>query len=56
MKEIVVKVSNDNARYWLWLLRRRYGKDKRTSLTRLVKIAVLEAVASESKKVVDETI
>lgn len=54
MKEITVKVTNEKYFAWLWLLRRRYQRDKRTSLATLVKLAVQEIVMYEGRAVYEE--
>ena len=44
MKTITINVTDDDARLWAWILRKEYGKDKRTGLDKLCEIAVRKAV------------
>lgn len=52
--KVVVKVSDNQGQSWAWLLRRRYGKNRRTALSTLVKLAVLEIVRAEAKEMLSE--
>lgn len=54
MKEITITFTNDSARSTEWLLRKYFGRDKRSSLKNLCQIAVGEAVQLAAKRVLAE--
>lgn len=47
MKTVTFKLTNDQARIYAWYLRKRYGRDKRTSLNRLAKIALFQEIVAQ---------
>jgi hypothetical protein len=49
MRTITIEVTNDTARTWEWLLRSKYGKDKRTSLDKLCGIAIGRAALEQAQ-------
>jgi len=53
MKEIKIKVSDRGYKYWLVMLRTRYGS-KRAGLARLVELAILETVADQARRELEE--
>lgn len=46
MKTVTLEFTNDDARYALYALRKRYGRDKRTQLSKLCEMAVRTEVAA----------
>ena len=50
MKIVILKFTNDDARYILYLLRKRYGKDGHTGLSKLCKTVVLARVAALARQ------
>jgi len=53
MRNIEITVSDDTARTWEWLLRLAYGKDGRTGLERLCRIAIETEVAKAAQALLD---
>lgn len=50
MKTVTLKFTNDDARYILYALRKRYGKDKRATLRGLCDIAVRTETAALARE------
>lgn len=50
MQAVTLKFSNDDARYLMYALRKRYGKDKRATIRGLCDIAVRTEIAAQAKE------
>lgn len=50
MQTVTIKLTDRQARWATMILRERYGKDGRTNLNKLAKIALLMEIADESEK------
>jgi len=55
MATVTLKFTDDDARSIEHFLRRKYGKDKRTSFSKLCKIAVLTETAEYAKQELDKS-
>ena len=54
MKEITIKVTDDQERRIAYYLRKLYDKDKRTSLERLCRRVIFQAMADGAEKELEE--
>ena len=54
MRRVILEFANDDARYVEYYLRTKYGRDKRTPLANLCKIAVRQEVGRQAQKELDE--
>jgi len=52
--KVTITIKKGQERYYAYLLRKRYGKDKRSTLPALVKRGLLEIVMLEAQKELDE--
>ena len=50
MKTVTLKFTDGDARYALYALRKRYGRDKRTNLSKLCEMAIRTEVAALARQ------
>ena len=54
MQAITLEFTNGDARYLLYTLRKRYGKDRRATLRGLCDLAVRTEIAAQAQEDLDE--